>query len=578
MLGASLSTSSSSSANVSSSGPFLPTQLPSVVPAPMDMAVWDHDKLAALNSMLVGVSLLTIICAGYLVNTNRIRHVPESAIAMVLGVVVGLLALSMDHFRGATEEQRVLMFSPDIFFYILLPPVVFEAGFSADRRIFVNNLSVILSFAVLGTFISTIVVAEGLYAFGFSDKLECYLFGSLISATDPVATIALFGSPRFTNANSDATFHCLVFGESLLNDAVAIVLFAAFERSFRSTQKGVPDAASLMTDFLFVSFGSLMIGLGAGFLCAWCFRRAHPRLHQFPAYEVSSTFFVAYLSYAFAQYLDFSGISSVFFCGLVLSKYNWYNLSETARTSSKVSFRTLSIICESLVFCYLGVFATFSIATTPYHWNIPLIIASLFLIGLGRALHIFPLTKMLNCMRVETIPMDSQVMMWFSGLRGAVAFALALRLPSIGCTHAGNFVTTTIAIVGITTLVLGSALETIARRLGLIDNPAKNNLEPMIGYDTDLAAYDPDGSARGVGLTLSASQSLSSSLLTRSRVFPRGLSQRFASWDKRVLQQFFGGEYYGFPYEENIKATELQGDLVQEEEYIPCSSRSVIFE
>lgn len=522
-------------------------------------AAWDVDNLAALDSMVVGVSLLTIIGAGFLVNTNRIRNVPESGIAMVLGCIIGIVALSIDHLRGATEEERVLMFQPDIFFYLLLPPVVFEAGFSADQRIFVNNLGAILSFAVIGTFVSTVVVAEGLYMLGFSNKLECYLFGSLMSATDPVATIALFGSQRFTNGNSDAIFHCLVFGESLLNDAVAVVLFSAFERRFQSSQHDIPNAFSLVMEFVHVSFGSLLIGLAAGLLCSWCFRRVHPLLHQFPAYEVSSTFFVAYLSYAFSQYLDYSGITALFFCGIVLSKYNWYNLSDVGKISSKVSFRTLSMICESLVFCYLGVLSIFSISTTSYHWNFPMIIASLILIAVGRAMHVFPLTKMLNLVRSEPISLNAQIMMWFSGLRGAVAAALALRLPSIGCSCAGSFVTTAIAIVALTTLVLGSALETIARRLELFETDTPSVHTVMEDLD--------DGKP---GLRVS--------LLARGRAFPRGLYQRFARFDKDVLQQSFGGKYCGISDIDSMRATELQEDFAVEDEYIPCSSRSVIFE
>lgn len=154
----------------------------------------DEDKIAAINSTVVGISLLTIIGAGYLINTNRIRHVPGSAIAMVLGSIIGIAALIIDRLREAKEEERLLLFNPDIFFYVLLPPIIFEAGFSADQRIFVNNLGSILSFAVLGTAISTFVVAEGVYFLGFAEsKIDCYLFGSLISATDPVATLALFG-------------------------------------------------------------------------------------------------------------------------------------------------------------------------------------------------------------------------------------------------------------------------------------------------------------------------------------------------------------------------------------------------
>lgn len=325
-----------------------------------------------------------------------------------------------------------------------------------------------------------------------------------------------------------------------------------------------------MTNFIWVLCGSLLIGLIAGLSCSWCFRRVHPRLHAFPAYEVSIQFFVAYLSYALAQVFDLSGITALFFCGLILSKYNRYNLSENAKTSCLVTFDMCAMVSESLVFGYLGAFATFSMTKNIYHWNLPLILASLLLLGLGRAAHIFPMAKILNMGREEPISMPVQIMMWFSGLRGAVAFALALRLPSLGCGKSGDyFITTTIAIVAMTTLVLGSAMESIALKLMLISSPDdESTYEPMI----EMESRTPH---------IVAPPASESTLGSRMRVFPRGLYHKYALFDKEVLQQLFGGKHYGCESDTcSGTSKELQVELwsTEDDTETPQYSRAVIFE
>eukprot|EP00438_Fugacium_kawagutii_P022099 Skav219843 [mRNA] locus=scaffold859:460454:468120:+ [translate_table: standard] len=109
-----------------------------------------------------------------LVQTHRLKHLPESGAAMTLGFLVGCVVRAMQ----LEQEEALLNFRGSFFFYVLLPPIIFEAGLSLKTQLFVDNLGSILAFAVVGTLISTWVVS------------------ALISATDPVATIALFGSSR----------------------------------------------------------------------------------------------------------------------------------------------------------------------------------------------------------------------------------------------------------------------------------------------------------------------------------------------------------------------------------------------
>eukprot|EP00927_Polykrikos_kofoidii_P040757 TRINITY_DN34783_c0_g2_i1.p1 TRINITY_DN34783_c0_g2~~TRINITY_DN34783_c0_g2_i1.p1 ORF type:complete len:661 (-),score=106.13 TRINITY_DN34783_c0_g2_i1:67-2049(-) len=444
-------------------------------------AAADHDDaVASLNSVIFTTSLLVLIIIGYRINTHRLRHLPESGAAMALGFFVGLMVRVL----GLDVEEERLQFSGEFFFHVLLPPIIFEAGLSLETKVFVDNLGAILAFAVGGTLISTWVVSSGLYKvaetglFGLAVTphlgIQCHLFGALISATDPVATIALFGSSRF---RADPLLHSLVNGESVLNDAVAIVLFTTLSHHMGSEQTPSLVSIPILGHFFLVSLGSTIVGFVAGAVLSFCFCQSK-YLRRFPDFEISTMCLGAYLTFALSQLLGLSGIVSLFFFGIVLAHYNYYNLSEASKVASKITFGTLAKMAEWCVFLYLGSVAAHAVAR--FHWHIALMIYTAFVIIVARAAHIFPLTMLLNVGRQRTkIDRNMTLMMWISGLRGAIAFALALRVPcddgrfeprgSEQCRNSDLFVTTTISVVVLTTLVVGTAMEHVATYLRVIE-------------------------------------------------------------------------------------------------------------
>jgi len=173
------------------------------------------------TSIFVSILLILILIFGLLISKNQLsKFVPGlSGVSMLFGVLTGIVLEVLD------VSWHDIKFSPDFFFYVLLPPIIFEAGFSLDHRMFSTHILGIMSFAVFGTLISAVVISKGLNWMKFEsleDPLICDLFGSLISATDPVATIALLN--RFSD-QFPGQLKSLIFGESVFNDAVAIVLF-----------------------------------------------------------------------------------------------------------------------------------------------------------------------------------------------------------------------------------------------------------------------------------------------------------------------------------------------------------------
>lgn len=197
---------------------------------------------------------LFINLQGYYVKKNKLYFLPESGVAMLVGVLIGGIA------RLTVTDLTLFSFSPEFFFFVLLPPIIFEAGYSLEKKHFFENIGAITLYAFWGTIISAFVVGMLTYwsaqigLIGHIDKnnpMEALLFGALISAVDPVATLSIMGSPEL---KCDNLLYSLVFGESVLNDAVAIVLFKTFHTYY--DPEGPEFNSSVIPHALF-SFGEL---------------------------------------------------------------------------------------------------------------------------------------------------------------------------------------------------------------------------------------------------------------------------------------------------------------------------------
>uniref|UniRef100_A0A0G4FPJ5 Sodium/hydrogen exchanger n=1 Tax=Chromera velia CCMP2878 TaxID=1169474 RepID=A0A0G4FPJ5_9ALVE len=451
------------------------------------------ELFARINSFILVAVLLVCCYTGYLINTNRIRYLPESAAVMLIGFLIGWVLKAFQLER----EQELLTFDSDLFFNVLLPPIIFEAGFTLKRRHFMSSLGTIMLFAIVGTFVSSLTVGIGCFALsrytGFQGLdteedqkltfLVCLMFGSLISSIDPVATLSILGSPRF---RTNPTFYAVVFGESVLNDAMAMALFGSIAKMIhsKSHNKSLLAATGIViSDFTLDFILSLVVGLVCGGVCSVVCKHSS-FLKNFPHYEIGITFMCAYFSYSLSQLLDLSGIVSLFFCGVMLSHYNLYNLSEGAQVSAKLTFKTMAFVAESFVFLYLGIVAAVSIGEKTSTWNFGFIGISMAGCLVGRAMNVFPMAYLSNRCTPTRKRLDckKQVMMWLSGLRGAISFALAMTIPCPEGNEACEqnvrvIITTTIFIIFFTTIFLGSTIEPLALSLGAVERPVTDDAE-----------------------------------------------------------------------------------------------------
>ncbi|KAL8603158.1 hypothetical protein ACOMHN_059330 [Nucella lapillus] len=429
-------------------------------------------------TIVVGISILVV----HLLIQTRFHYLPESIAIVLIGAFIGMI-LKIFKFGNWKNEEA---FSPTVFFIVLLPPIIFESGYNLHKGNFFHNIGSILVFAVFGTAISALVVGGGVYLLGQAEvayklsMIESFAFGSLISAVDPVATLAIFQA-----LDVDPILYMLVFGESVLNDAVSIVLTTTI------LEFSQPDAASGASAFFLavgrfcvMFFASSAIGVLFGLVSAMLLKFVD--LHKTPSLEFGLVLMFSYLPYALAEGIHLSGIMAILFCimailfcgitmshyphlnlslptpflcimailfcGIAMSHYTHFNLSPVTQITVQQTFRTMAFICETCVFAYLGMaIFSFKVNVKP-----AFCIWSIILLLLGRAANIFPLSFILNFFREHKITRKNQFIMWFSGLRGAIAFALSLHLELMP-EKRYVLVTATLIIVLFTMLVLGGS-------------------------------------------------------------------------------------------------------------------------
>jgi sodium/hydrogen exchanger 8 len=243
--------------------------------------------------------------------------------------------------------------SPEFFFFVLLPPIIFHSGYALDSSHFFDNIGAITLFAFFGTIISTFVIGgctfyaakAGLISgIDKENPMEALLFGALISAVDPVATLSIMGN---ADLRCDQLLYSLVFGESVLNDAIAISLFKVFAKYYEESALDFKesDIPSALMSFISVSFFSILVGIGLGLLPSFLYKNT--TLSDYPSLETALLFSFCYLCYAAGEVLGLSGIMALFFQGVTLAHYNSYNLSPTAHVASEQLFATLATLTET---------------------------------------------------------------------------------------------------------------------------------------------------------------------------------------------------------------------------------------
>ncbi|XP_029422298.1 sodium/hydrogen exchanger 5 isoform X3 [Nannospalax galili] len=331
-------------------------------------------------------------------------------------------------------------------------------------RLFFDNLGAILTYAVVGTLwnaFTTGVALWGLQQAGLvasrvqAGLLDFLLFGSLISAVDPVAVLAVF-----EEVHVNETLFIIVFGESLLNDAVTVVLYKVCNSfvEMGSANVQATDYMKGVASLFVVSLGGAAVGLVFAFLLALTTRFTK----RVRIIEPLLVFLLAYAAYLTAEMASLSAILAVTMCGLGCKKYVEANISHKSRTAVKYTMKTLASCAETVIFMLLGISA---VDSSKWAWDSGLVLGTLFFILFFRALGVVLQTWVLNQFRLVPLDKIDQVVMSYGGLRGAVAFALVILLDRTKVPAKDYFVATTIVVVFFTVIVQGLTIKPLVKWL-----------------------------------------------------------------------------------------------------------------
>ncbi|KAF6284871.1 solute carrier family 9 member A8 [Rhinolophus ferrumequinum] len=480
----------------------LPTPAKPILPVQTGEQAQQEEQSSGMTIFFSLLVLAICIILVHLLIRYRLHFLPESVAVVSLGILMGAV-IKIIEFKKLANWKEEEMFRPNMFFLLLLPPIIFESGYSLHKGNFFQNIGSITLFAVFGTAISAFVVGGGIYFLGQADVIsklnmtDSFAFGSLISAVDPVATIAIFNA-----LHVDPVLNMLVFGESILNDAVSIVLTNTAEGL---TRKNMSDVSGWQTFlqalgyFLKMFFGSAALGTLTGLISAlisfsydehtWLRRLfishqmsldsfslttviyvlKHIDLRKTPSLEFGMMIIFAYLPYGLAEGISLSGIMAILFSGIVMSHYTHHNLSPVTQILMQQTLRTVAFLCETCVFAFLGL----SIFSFPHKFEISFVIWCIVLVLFGRAVNIFPLSYLLNFFRDHKITPKMMFIMWFSGLRGAIPYALSLHLDLEPMEKRQLIGTTTIVIVLFTILLLGGCTMPLIRLMDIEDAKAR---------------------------------------------------------------------------------------------------------
>lgn len=261
------------------------------------------------NSSMAIFFVLCILALGilliHLMLQTGFSYLPESVVIVFLGALIGMI-INLMSIKNIANWRKEEAFSPTAFFLVLLPPIIFESGYNLHKGNFFQNIGSILIFAIVGTAISAFVIGAGIYLLGLAQVVyklsfvESFAFGSLISAVDPVATVAIFHA-----LDVDPVLNMLVFGESILNDAVAIVLTTAVLDSNDPIMSTGEAILSAINRFWMMFFASA--GIGVLFALVSALLLKHVDLRKNPSLEFGMMLVFTYAPYVLAEGIHLSG-------------------------------------------------------------------------------------------------------------------------------------------------------------------------------------------------------------------------------------------------------------------------------
>lgn len=385
-------------------------------------------------------ALLLLVAAAVAMVTRRL-HLPYS-----VGLVAAGIALAFLPFSPQINLTR------DLLFTVLLPPLIFEAAFYIDWTHLRRDYLVVLVLATIGVLLSAGVTTIGMHCLGHWPWMSSFIFGVLIAATDPVSVIAAFKEARV-----HGRLLLLVESESLLNDGTAAVLFAV---ALELAAGHALTPFEVTTRLLVTVCGSLLCGAIVAAVALLLAGRTEDHL-----VEITFTTVAAYGSFLLAEHLHLSGVLATMTAGLMLGNLTSLGaISDRGRDAAQAFWEYTAFVANSFVFLLIGMRETLQDFNAVWR----LAILAMSLVTVGRAAAVYPCCAAFSWSALRVATRHQHALFW-GGLRGALALALALALPP-EVPERDSIVSVSFAVVAFSIFVQGLTMTPLLRALGELRN------------------------------------------------------------------------------------------------------------
>mmetsp|Transcript_15682 Transcript_15682/g.21273 ORF Transcript_15682/g.21273 Transcript_15682/m.21273 type:complete len:356 (+) Transcript_15682:59-1126(+) len=342
----------------------------------------------ALGGMIFFIMIILFMVIGSQKSARKIAFGHEASYITLIGFCISAIVYNLDD--GLKDH---LKFDDNVLFYFCIPPIVFSSGYNMRRKRFFRNFRNIMIFGVLGTLTTYFIFAAltlWIHSYDFMSMTngatgvtqnlilsssEILLMCSLLCSTDVIAAISM------VSYDEQPTLFSLLFGEGIVNDAVAIILFnSVLKYTGENSSIDWTTPFDILWDFINLGFGSILIGLTYGIIATAVFKNIRS-LCRDATVECLTIFCFGYMAYCTSELCAFSGIIALLTSGVVMAHYAWYSLSPQGKHGSYLVFSTLGFAMTGFIFSYLGI--TF-FAYNDYWWSWELILVELVIIFLGR--------------------------------------------------------------------------------------------------------------------------------------------------------------------------------------------------
>ena len=398
------------------------------------------------------IEILLLIAAVVSMLVRRL-NLPYTVGLTFAGIAIALLSLNVD-----------IPFTKEVIFSAFLPPLIFEAAFAMHWRELKRNIGIVTSLATVGVVLSIALTTAGLFYIARWPFLPSLILGVLISATDPVSVIA-----TFKEAGVTGRLRLLVEAESLFNDGTVAVIFGVAVAAVGATS--ALSAGGIAITFLTTVFGGILCGAAVGYGAVWLAGRTDDHL-----IEITFTSIAAYGSFLLAEHYHLSGVLATLTAGVIVGNVGSLGaITDRGHEAVESFWEYVGFVANSLIFLLIGIrLAKVNILAV---W-LPVLVTILF-VTLGRAVAVYGVSALWTRSNQRVSRPHKHILFW-GGLRGALALALALGLPA-KLELREDIITVAFAAVAFSVIVQGLTVTPLLRYLGEIHDDDAANVEGAEG-------------------------------------------------------------------------------------------------